>query len=150
MAGDHEHLEAQAAPGVRTCHGCWARSRRTTRTRTLRVPRSRSGLLGPSPCGHGPYRAWDDGEPLGFASYSWLWPAAGAEVSLYLKELFVRVPYRRHGVGAELMDAVQAAAAGLGCSRRSGPPTRTTPRPSPSMRRAGPGGTTARSCTEWR
>ncbi|MGW2769172.1 N-acetyltransferase family protein [Streptomyces sp. NPDC001275] len=77
----------------------------------------RTALLGPSPAATVLIARGDDGEPLGFASYSRLWPAAGAEVSLYLKELFVREPYRRRGVGAELMDAVQAAAAGLGCSR---------------------------------
>ncbi|MFF5304783.1 GNAT family N-acetyltransferase [Streptomyces sp. NPDC013161] len=56
----------------------------------------------------------DDGEVLGFASYSRLWPAAGADVSVFLKELFVRERHRRRGVGGHLMDAVQAAAEAVG------------------------------------
>jgi GNAT superfamily N-acetyltransferase len=59
-----------------------------------------------------------DGEQvLGLASYSLLWPAAGADTSLYLKELYVREGARRQGVARALMDAVKAAAAGAGCSR---------------------------------
>ncbi|MFJ9893580.1 GNAT family N-acetyltransferase [Streptomyces sp. NPDC091280] len=56
----------------------------------------------------------DDGEALGFASYSKLFPAAGADMSLFLKELFVRERARRQGVGGQLMDAVEAAAAAVG------------------------------------
>ena len=33
--------------------------------------------------------AWDKGEPVGFASYSFLWPAIGLTRSLYLKELYI-------------------------------------------------------------
>ncbi|MFE3762259.1 GNAT family N-acetyltransferase [Streptomyces sp. NPDC059104] len=59
-----------------------------------------------------------DGEQvLGLASYSFLWPAAGADTSLYLKELFVREPARRRGVAGALMKALRAEAAQAGCSR---------------------------------
>jgi GNAT superfamily N-acetyltransferase len=61
--------------------------------------------------------ARDVDEALGFASYSSLWPAAGADVSIYLKELFVREQHRRRGVGGQLLDAVEAATAAAGWSR---------------------------------
>lgn len=59
-----------------------------------------------------------DGEQvLGLASYSLLWPAAGAESSLYLKELYVRESARRRGVAGAFMEALKAEAAAAGCSR---------------------------------
>lgn len=59
-----------------------------------------------------------DGEQvLGLASYSLLWPAAGADTSLYLKELYVREPARRQGVAGALMEALEVEAASAGCSR---------------------------------
>jgi GNAT superfamily N-acetyltransferase len=61
--------------------------------------------------------AWDDDRIVGFASYVFLWPAAGLTSSLYLKELFVSGPSRRGGVGAELMRALFRIAAEQGCSR---------------------------------
>jgi GNAT superfamily N-acetyltransferase len=61
--------------------------------------------------------ARDGGEVLGLASYSLLWPAAGAEVSLFLKELYVRAPSRRRGVARELMAALRTEATAAGCSR---------------------------------
>ncbi|MFD8149067.1 GNAT family N-acetyltransferase [Streptomyces sp. NPDC059708] len=57
------------------------------------------------------------GQVVGMASYSLLWPAAGAEKSLYLKELFVREAARRQGVAAALMTAVRSTAAKMGCTR---------------------------------
>lgn len=54
---------------------------------------------------------------LGMASYSLLWPAAGAESSLYLKELFVREAARRQGVAKLLMANLRLAARAEGCSR---------------------------------
>ncbi|WP_405593205.1 hypothetical protein [Streptomyces sp. NBC_01190] len=39
--------------------------------------------------------ARDGDQILGLASYSLLWPAAGADTSLYLKELYVREHARR-------------------------------------------------------
>jgi GNAT superfamily N-acetyltransferase len=54
---------------------------------------------------------------VGLASVSRLWPAAGAEASLYLKELYVRENARRRGVAAALMTAVREEATRLGCTR---------------------------------
>lgn len=61
--------------------------------------------------------AWDGDQVLGLASYSFLWPAAGAESSLFLKELYVRDSARRRGVAGELMAALRQVAAEAGCSR---------------------------------
>jgi GNAT superfamily N-acetyltransferase len=61
--------------------------------------------------------ARDGVEVVGLASVSRLWPAAGADTSLYLKELYVRDGHRRRGVASELMAAVREEAARLGCSR---------------------------------
>ncbi|MER5934736.1 GNAT family N-acetyltransferase [Streptomyces sp. NPDC002054] len=59
-----------------------------------------------------------DGEQVvGLASYTFLWPAAGADSSLYLKELFVRETARRQGVAGALMRALRAVADKAGCSR---------------------------------
>lgn len=54
---------------------------------------------------------------VGLASYSFLWPAAGADASLYLKELYVREGARRQGVAGAFMAALRAAATEAGCSR---------------------------------
>ncbi|MCC3766384.1 GNAT family N-acetyltransferase [Streptomyces sp. UNOC14_S4] len=54
---------------------------------------------------------------LGMASYSFLWPAAGADASLFLKELFVRESARRQGIATALMTRVQTAASAAGCTR---------------------------------
>nr|WP_152886148.1 GNAT family N-acetyltransferase [Streptomyces adustus] len=59
----------------------------------------------------------DDQALLGFASYSFHWPAAGADTSIYLKELFVRETARRRGVAGALMDAVVEVGRRTGCSR---------------------------------
>jgi GNAT superfamily N-acetyltransferase len=61
--------------------------------------------------------AKEGAQTVGLASYSFLWPAAGAESSLYLKELFVRQGHRRNGVAHQLIAAVREAAAEAGCSR---------------------------------
>jgi GNAT superfamily N-acetyltransferase len=61
--------------------------------------------------------AWERGELAGFASYSYLWPAAGTTRSLYLKELYVRSGYRRSGVGQALMERLFGIAREKGCSR---------------------------------
>jgi ribosomal protein S18 acetylase RimI-like enzyme len=60
----------------------------------------------------------ETGEIVGFAAYSFLWPAAGASHSLFLKELYVRSTLRRQGIGARLMNELRGiAAARPGCSR---------------------------------
>jgi GNAT superfamily N-acetyltransferase len=61
--------------------------------------------------------ARDGDEVLGLASYSLLWPAAGAESSLFLKELYVRTHARRRGVARALMAALREEATAAGCSR---------------------------------
>ncbi|MCX5382697.1 GNAT family N-acetyltransferase [Streptomyces sp. NBC_00083] len=54
---------------------------------------------------------------LGFASYSRLWPASGADTSLYLKELYVRESARRRGVAGMLMARLREEATAAGCTR---------------------------------
>lgn len=61
--------------------------------------------------------AWDKGEPVGFASYSFLWPAIGLTRSLYLKELYIAEASRRKGVGKLLMQGLCDIAAKNDCSR---------------------------------
>jgi GNAT superfamily N-acetyltransferase len=75
----------------------------------------RAALFGPRPVATVLIARTDD--VLGFASYSFLWPAAGADTSIYLKELFVREQHRRRGVARALMDAVRDAGRAAGCSR---------------------------------
>lgn len=54
---------------------------------------------------------------VGMASYTFLWPASGADTSLYLKELYVRESARRSGVARALMDALRREATAAGCAR---------------------------------
>jgi GNAT superfamily N-acetyltransferase len=61
--------------------------------------------------------ARDGDRVLGMASYSLLWPAAAAEPSLFLKELFVRPQDRRRGVARLLMDRVFTIAREQGAGR---------------------------------
>lgn len=61
--------------------------------------------------------AWDGATLAGFATFSFLWPAAGLTASLYLKELYVAGAYRRDGTGKLIMDGLYRIAASKGCSR---------------------------------
>ena len=61
--------------------------------------------------------AWSDEKLVGFASYSFLWPAAGLTRSLYLKELYVVEAFRRNGIGVQLMDELHVIARANRCSR---------------------------------
>lgn len=61
--------------------------------------------------------AWDGDAPVGFATYSFLWPAVGLTRSLYLKELYVTEAARRSGVGKQLMRTLFETAVKLECSR---------------------------------
>jgi GNAT superfamily N-acetyltransferase len=61
--------------------------------------------------------AWDDGALIGFAAYSFLWPAIGLTRSLFLKELYVSERARRKGVGKLLMQHLHALATERHCSR---------------------------------
>ncbi|WP_211244428.1 GNAT family N-acetyltransferase [Actinospica robiniae] len=73
-------------------------------------------LFSNSPAGH-VVLARDGNNAAGFASYSFLWPAAGFTRSLYLKELYVAEKYRRRGVGRLLMDELHELAREHQCSR---------------------------------
>jgi len=61
--------------------------------------------------------AWDGDAPAGFASYSFLWPAADMGASLYVKELYVAEAYRRTGVGRLLMGGLYDVGRHRGLSR---------------------------------
>lgn len=76
----------------------------------------RAALFGPRPAAT-VLLARDGEQVLGLASYSLLWPAAGADTSLYLKELYVREQARRRGVAGAFMEQLKDEAAAAGCSR---------------------------------
>jgi len=59
-----------------------------------------------------------DGERvIGFAAYSFLWPAVSSTKSLYLKELYVSASYRKRGIGRLLMAEILRTAVDNECSR---------------------------------
>ena len=76
-----------------------------------RVTQVEEALFGPQPLASALLAEDEHGEVLGFAAYSFLWPAAGSTHSLFLKELYVREVARRRGVGAALMDAIRLVSA---------------------------------------
>jgi ribosomal protein S18 acetylase RimI-like enzyme len=61
--------------------------------------------------------AWDSGRLVGFAAYSFLWPAVGLTRSLYLKELYVAETARQKGVGRLLVQRLYEIAVQNECSR---------------------------------
>jgi GNAT superfamily N-acetyltransferase len=61
--------------------------------------------------------AWNDDQAVGFASYSFLWPAVGLTRSIFLKELYVIENVRRSGVGEILMRTLAEIAIKHDCSR---------------------------------
>lgn len=61
--------------------------------------------------------ARDEEQLVGFAAYSFLWPAAGVTQSLYLKELYVTHAARRQGIGKLLMQQLYRVAVEQDCSR---------------------------------
>jgi ribosomal protein S18 acetylase RimI-like enzyme len=61
--------------------------------------------------------AWDGGKLVGFAAYSFLWPAIGLTRSLYLKELYVSTKARRTGIGKLLMQHLYNIAVKNNCGR---------------------------------
>jgi GNAT superfamily N-acetyltransferase len=61
--------------------------------------------------------AREEDQVLGLASYTFLWPAGGADTALFLKELYVRASARRGGVARALMAELRKTAANTGCSR---------------------------------
>lgn len=76
----------------------------------------RDALFGVPPLAYS-LLAWDGPALVGFAAYSFLWPAAGLSASLYLKELYVTGAYQRSGTGRLLMDGLGQIAARRGMSR---------------------------------
>lgn len=76
----------------------------------------RSALFGDPPCAYA-LVARQNSLLMGFASYSFLWPAVGSTRSLYLKELYVRHECRKSGVGRLLMDGLFEVARNSQCSR---------------------------------
>ena len=73
-------------------------------------------LFGDTPAGR-VILALDSDVALGFASYSFLWPAAGVTKSMFLKELYVREKHRRQGLGVGLMSHLCTLAIESGSSR---------------------------------
>jgi GNAT superfamily N-acetyltransferase len=61
--------------------------------------------------------ALDHDTAVGFAAYSFLWPAVGLTRSLYLKELYVSDAQQRRGIGRSLMEALFEVARRHDCSR---------------------------------
>jgi GNAT superfamily N-acetyltransferase len=82
-----------------------------------RLSQIQAALFSPFPAAHA-LLAWDDDtQVVGFASYSYLWPAVGLTRSLYLKELYVTEPHRRSGIGTLLMSELVTVATEQACSR---------------------------------
>jgi ribosomal protein S18 acetylase RimI-like enzyme len=86
------------------------------RSRELRIDQVRDALQGDLPAAH-VILAWEDTNLLGFASYSFLWPAVGLTRSLYLKELYITANSRRRGIGKMLMRQLYLIAVQHECSR---------------------------------
>jgi GNAT superfamily N-acetyltransferase len=82
----------------------------------LRIRQITEALFTAQPCAYA-LLAWEDDRLVGFAAYSFLWPAVGLTRSLFLKELYVVQAARRAGVGKQLMDALFEIAAKNDCSR---------------------------------
>jgi GNAT superfamily N-acetyltransferase len=61
--------------------------------------------------------AWDRSKLVGFAAYSFLWPALGLTRSLYLKEMYIAEAARRKGIGKLLMQHLYDVAVRHDCSR---------------------------------
>ena len=82
-----------------------------------RAEKVATALFGTDRSAHALLARAEDGEIIGFASYSFLWPAAGSSRSLYLKELYVPSNRRKSGIGRELMQEVFNIAKREQCGR---------------------------------
>lgn len=82
-----------------------------------RAAEIRTALFADPPAAYALLARDDVGKLAGFAAYSFLWPAAGLSLSLYLKELYVASAHRRAGVGTALMNGLYRIAVERGCSR---------------------------------
>jgi GNAT superfamily N-acetyltransferase len=87
-----------------------------TESLAIRLQQIREALFGDVPAAYA-LLALDDEVAVGFAAYSFLWPAVGLTRSLYLKELFVTPTRHRTGVGRQLMESLFETARRYGCSR---------------------------------
>lgn len=84
--------------------------------RELRVRQINDAIFSNPPSAYA-LLAWDADQLVGFAAYSFLWPAIGLTRSLYLKELYVNEVARRKGVGKLLMRNLYEVALKHDCSR---------------------------------
>ena len=82
----------------------------------VRLDQVNEALFGRPPAAHA-LVAQDEHDLVGFAAYSFLWPAVGLTRSLYLKELYVAEAARNKGVGSFLMRQLARVALDTGCSR---------------------------------
>jgi GNAT superfamily N-acetyltransferase len=82
----------------------------------LRRQQIRDALFGDVPAAYA-LLATDAGSVVGFATYSFLWPAVGLTRSLYLKELYVTQARHRAGVGKQIMASLFEVASEHDCSR---------------------------------
>lgn len=84
--------------------------------RDLHRQQIREALFGDVPAAYA-LLATDAGSAVGFATYSFLWPAVGLTRSLYLKELYITPTRRRSGVGRQIMESLFELASQYNCSR---------------------------------
>ncbi|GAA1661340.1 hypothetical protein GCM10009744_63850 [Kribbella alba] len=82
----------------------------------IRRQQIQEALFGDPPAAYA-LLATDGGAGIGFAAYSFLWPAVGLTRSLYLKELYVRQGRHRGGVGRQIMEGLFEVARKHDCSR---------------------------------
>jgi len=87
-----------------------------TDTREQRRVEVSAALFAAEPAAHA-LVARDAGRLVAFASYSYLWPAAGTTTSLWCKELFVSASHRRRGLGRLLLSELARIAVDRSCSR---------------------------------
>lgn len=81
----------------------------------LRRQQLHDALFSDLPAAHS-WLAFDGEAAVGFAAYSFLWPAVGLTRSLYLKELFVSRARQRGGIGHALMESLFEVARKHECS----------------------------------
>jgi GNAT superfamily N-acetyltransferase len=82
----------------------------------VRLQQIRDALFGDQPSAYA-LLAWVNDRPVGFATYSFLWPAVGMTRSLFLKELYVSETARRAGAGKAIMQTLAETVVKNDCSR---------------------------------
>lgn len=82
----------------------------------IALDRAREALFGHVPAARA-LVASDAGSLVGFAAYSFSWPAIGLTRAVFLKVLYVAESARRQGVGRLLMRHLGRVAHEAGCSR---------------------------------